>query len=133
MIEDRSGMKRRGVLAAGLAGMGVALVPAGQAGAEPAGAVAPRLVESAEGGRRVLNFNTNWAFWRDDAPDAHQPEFNDWAWAAVSVPHTMRLETKRPSSAYDVFAARYRQVATPPGRSRPEDRPRADQDGHRVQ
>lgn len=62
----------------------------------------------------MLNFNTNWAFWRDDAPDAHQPEFNDWAWAAVSVPHTMRLETKRPSSAYDVFAARYRQVATPP-------------------
>ncbi|MEU2134455.1 discoidin domain-containing protein [Streptomyces sp. NPDC018352] len=103
MIEDIGGIRRRGVLAAGLAGVGVALVPAGRVGAEPAGAGARRLDESAEGGRRVLNFNTNWAFWRDDASDAHRPEFDDSEWAAVSVPHTMRLDTKR-TSVYEVYA-----------------------------
>ncbi|MEW2490579.1 discoidin domain-containing protein [Streptomyces sp. NPDC048411] len=103
MIENIGGVRRRGVLAAGLAGVGAALVPAGRAGAEPAGAAASALEKSAEGGRRVLNFNTNWAFWREDAPDAHQPGFDDSAWAAVSVPHTMRLERKRPS-VYDAFA-----------------------------
>ncbi|MFD5386173.1 discoidin domain-containing protein [Streptomyces sp. NPDC127074] len=103
MIENVGGMGRRGVLAAGLAGVGTAMVPVGQAGAEPARAATSHLGESADGGRRVLNFNTDWAFWRDDAPSAQQPGFDDSAWAAVSVPHTMRLERKRPS-VYNVYA-----------------------------
>ncbi|MFI1092471.1 discoidin domain-containing protein [Streptomyces sp. NPDC020917] len=78
-------------------------MPAVRAGAEPARAESQGPDEYAVGGRRVLNFNTNWAFWRDDVPGAQQSEFDDSAWAAVSVPHTMRLEAKRPS-VYDVFA-----------------------------
>ncbi|MFE5300784.1 discoidin domain-containing protein [Streptomyces sp. NPDC056632] len=98
------GVRRRGVLAAGLAGMSAALVPGGwAAAAEQAEAAAATVAEAAQGGRRVLNFNTDWAFWREDAPGAEQPGFDDAAWAAVSLPHTMRLERKRPS-VYDVFA-----------------------------
>ncbi|MFE7598664.1 discoidin domain-containing protein [Streptomyces sp. NPDC057494] len=102
MITDTGGMRRRGVLAAGLAGMSAALVPSGRAAAEPTG-VSAGATAAASGGRRVLNFNTDWAFWREDAPGAEQPGHDDAAWAAVSLPHTMRLERKRPS-VYDVFA-----------------------------
>ncbi|MGW1510749.1 discoidin domain-containing protein [Streptomyces sp. NPDC002394] len=95
-------MRRRGVLAAGLAGVGAVMVPAGQAAATPAGPALP-VQATTTGGRRVLNLNTGWAFWRDDTAGAQQPGFDDSAWAAVSLPHTMRLEKKRPS-AYDVYA-----------------------------
>ncbi|MFD4659719.1 discoidin domain-containing protein [Kitasatospora sp. NPDC058444] len=103
MIEDTGGVRRRGVLAAGLAGVGAALVPAGPATALQAGVTGPAGAESAGGGRRVLNLNTDWAFWREDAPGAGAPGFDDSQWAAVSLPHSMRLERKRPS-VYDVFA-----------------------------
>ncbi|MFF2505770.1 discoidin domain-containing protein [Streptomyces sp. NPDC058067] len=97
------GLRRRGVLAAGLAGVGAALVPAGRAAAAPDPATEAGSDGAGAGGRRVLNFNTDWAFWRDDASGAKEPGFDDAQWAAVSLPHTMRLERKHPS-VYDVFA-----------------------------
>ncbi|MET9660298.1 discoidin domain-containing protein [Streptomyces sp. NPDC006510] len=103
MIDNMGGPRRRGVLAAGLAGVGAALVPAGRAAAEVAGAAESVADAPGQDGRRVLNFNTDWAFWREDASGAHQPGFDDSEWAAVSLPHTMRLERKHPS-VYDVFA-----------------------------
>lgn len=44
--------------------------------------------------RLSLNFNTNWAFFRGDAPGAEAIKYNDENWTAVSIPHTMRLEPK---------------------------------------
>ncbi|MER6943149.1 discoidin domain-containing protein [Nonomuraea sp. NPDC000554] len=85
------------MLIAGLAGAGMALQPSGFAHA------ASRAEVSEATGRRTLNLNTNWAFWREDAQGAQLPSFDDSQWAAVSIPHTMRLERKRPI-VYDVFA-----------------------------
>lgn len=38
--------------------------------------------------RSKLNFNLNWKFYRDDAPGAEDPGFDDSRWATVSTPHT---------------------------------------------
>ncbi|MFE4772932.1 discoidin domain-containing protein [Streptomyces sp. NPDC056713] len=103
MIDNLDGVGRRGVLAAGLAGVGAALAPAGWASAEPGAGASSEPDGAGRGGRRVLNFNTGWAFWREDVTGAHKPGFDDAQWAAVSLPHTMRLERKNPS-VYDAFA-----------------------------
>ncbi|OIJ90446.1 discoidin domain-containing protein [Streptomyces colonosanans] len=73
------------------------LVPGGLASA------ASRGEASAATGRRTLNLDTDWAFWRDDALGAQELSFDDSEWAGVSIPHTMRLERKEPI-AYNVFA-----------------------------
>ncbi|MDH7460713.1 glycoside hydrolase family 2 TIM barrel-domain containing protein [Chitinophagaceae bacterium 26-R-25] len=46
------------------------------------------------GTRTVLNFNTRWAFYRNDVPHAAAVDYNDKDWYAVTVPHVMRLEKK---------------------------------------
>ncbi|WP_051899167.1 discoidin domain-containing protein [Sciscionella sediminilitoris] len=53
--------------------------------------------------RRELSLDTDWAFWRADAPGAEQVDHDDGRWAAVSLPHTMRLERTHPA-AYSAFA-----------------------------
>jgi hypothetical protein len=40
------------------------------------------------------NFNSNWAFYRGDLPNAEKSSFNDKDWFAVTIPHTLRLEKK---------------------------------------
>ena len=47
-----------------------------------------------ESTRKVLNLNTNWAFFRGDAKAAEAVHYQDKDWTAVSIPHTMRLEKK---------------------------------------
>ncbi|RVU23769.1 beta-galactosidase [Streptomyces antnestii] len=103
MSNTMDGVRRRGVLAAGLAGAGAALVPVGRAAATPGAGTTAASDGAGKGARRVLNFNTGWAFWREDAAGAQHPGFDDAQWAAVSLPHTMRLERKHPS-VYDAFA-----------------------------
>lgn len=49
---------------------------------------------SAQHTRKVLNFNTHWAFQRGDINGAEQALFNDKDWAGVSLPHVMRIEKK---------------------------------------
>ncbi|QIL41643.1 hypothetical protein G7074_21670 [Pedobacter sp. HDW13] len=44
--------------------------------------------------RLILNLNTRWAFFRDEASGAEAVSYNDNNWTGVSVPHTMRLEPK---------------------------------------
>jgi len=51
-------------------------------------------VQKDAGIRTVLNFNTNWAFYRNDAPNAEAIDYNDKDWYTVTVPHVMRLEKK---------------------------------------
>ncbi|WP_327249266.1 glycoside hydrolase family 2 protein [Streptomyces sp. NBC_01320] len=73
------------------------LVPGGLASA------ASRGDGSEATGRRSINLDTDWAFWRDDAQGAQELSFDDSKWAGVSIPHTMRLERKEPI-IYNVFA-----------------------------
>ncbi|WP_405750911.1 discoidin domain-containing protein [Streptomyces sp. NBC_01411] len=94
MNRDPLDITRRHALLGGLAGIGVALMSGG-----PAGAVG----RSPSPERRELSLNTDWAFWREDAEGAQAAGFDDSRWAAVSVPHTMRLESERPS-VYGMFA-----------------------------
>lgn len=44
--------------------------------------------------RKILNFNTNWAFRSGDIPEAYAVKFNDSEWQKISVPHVMRIEEK---------------------------------------
>jgi hypothetical protein len=50
--------------------------------------------KSNESTRKVLNLNTNWAFFRGDAKAAEAVHYQDKDWTSVSIPHTMRLEKK---------------------------------------
>ncbi len=50
--------------------------------------------KNAKSTRKVLNLNTNWAFFRGDAKAAETVNYQDKDWAAISIPHTMRLEKK---------------------------------------
>lgn len=43
---------------------------------------------------KILNFNSNWAFYRGDLSNAENVEYNDKDWYAITLPHTMRLEKK---------------------------------------
>ena len=38
--------------------------------------------------RATYNFNPAWKFIRQDVPGAENPDFDDSAWVAVSLPHT---------------------------------------------
>ena len=44
--------------------------------------------KSNESTRKVLNLNTNWAFFRGDAKAAEAVNYQDKDWTAVSIPHT---------------------------------------------
>ena len=43
-------------------------------------------------GRRVTRLDAGWKFLRDDPARAERPEFDDGAWAPVSLPHAARIE-----------------------------------------
>lgn len=45
-------------------------------------------------GRKILNFNSDWGFYRGDLEGAQAVDYNDEAFANVTIPHTMRLEKK---------------------------------------
>jgi len=45
-------------------------------------------------GRVVLNFNTDWAFYRGDPNGAEAVQFDDKEWDGVSIPHVMQIEKK---------------------------------------
>lgn len=53
--------------------------------------------------RVTLNLNTDWAFYRGDAPGAEKTTFDDSHWIAATVPHVMQLEKKHcgGNSIYD--------------------------------
>jgi beta-galactosidase len=38
--------------------------------------------------RKTLNFNYDWKFFREDAPGAEAPAFDDASWASVATPHS---------------------------------------------
>jgi len=44
--------------------------------------------------RKIFNMNVDWAFYRGDLANAEKPGFTDDDWAAVTIPHVMRLEQK---------------------------------------
>jgi beta-galactosidase len=50
--------------------------------------LAPPPPAAAVAGRLTLNFDQDWKFTKADSPDACRPDFQDGAWAGVSVPHT---------------------------------------------
>jgi hypothetical protein len=54
--------------------------------------------------RNILNFNSNWGFYRGDLGGAEAVGFDDSAFAAVTIPHTMRLEKKHANGAKAVYA-----------------------------
>ncbi|CAH1193086.1 Beta-galactosidase [Paenibacillus allorhizoplanae] len=54
--------------------------------------------------RTVLNFNSDWGFYRGDLVGAEAAQFDDSAFAAVTIPHTMRLEKKHANGANAVYA-----------------------------
>ena len=43
--------------------------------------------------RVKLNFDTDWKFYLGDASGAQATVFNDSSWTAVSLPHTVRIES----------------------------------------
>lgn len=45
-------------------------------------------------GRQILNFNNDWGFYRGDLAGAEAVDYDDSAFASVTLPHTMRLEEK---------------------------------------
>lgn len=53
--------------------------------------------------RSLLNLNQGWGFYRGDLPGAEKPDFDDKDFAAVSIPHSMRLERKHCGDAKNVF------------------------------
>lgn len=66
-------------------------------GAVPVHAAAAQQTEAAReavAGREILNFNSDWGFFRGDLEGAEAIDFDDSAFANVTVPHTMRLEKK---------------------------------------
>lgn len=44
--------------------------------------------------RQILNFNSDWGFYRGDLDGAEAIDYDDEAFANVTVPHTMNLEKK---------------------------------------
>ena len=45
-------------------------------------------------GRHVLNFNSDWGFYRGDLDNAQELDFDDSKFANVTLPHTMQLAKK---------------------------------------
>lgn len=53
--------------------------------------------------RTLLNFNSDWGFWRGEKPGAEKPGYDDSGFARITLPHTMRLETKHCGGAANVY------------------------------
>ena len=64
---------------------------------------ASQTAEAEAPGRTVLNFNSDWGFYQGDLEGAQAADFDDAAFAAVTVPHTMRLEKKNAGDAGSVY------------------------------
>ena len=54
-------------------------------------------------GRQILNFNSDWGYYRGDLPGAEAVDFDDAAFANVTLPHTMRLEQKHCNGANSTY------------------------------
>lgn len=44
------------------------------------------------GSRQTILFNSNWKFYKGDAPGADQPAFNDQNWHPLNLPHDWSIE-----------------------------------------
>lgn len=53
--------------------------------------------------RQILNFNSDWGFFRGDLEGAEEEDFDDSAFAGVTIPHTMRLEKKHCNGGSAVY------------------------------
>ncbi|AOW10831.1 glycoside hydrolase family 2 [Flavobacterium gilvum] len=42
--------------------------------------------------RKIINFDNDWQFIKDDVPGAEKPEFNDKQWRTLDVPHDWSIE-----------------------------------------
>ncbi|WP_052087764.1 glycoside hydrolase family 2 [Paenibacillus wynnii] len=62
-------------------------------------------VQTAENtnGRTVLNMNSDWGFYRGDLAGSEAIDFDDQAFANITVPHTMRLEKKHANGGQAVY------------------------------
>jgi beta-galactosidase len=67
--------------------------------------------------RTVANFNPGWRFLKSDAPGAEQPDFDDSAWEAADLPHSLEILAENASGCRNYQGpAWYRkrfQVTTP--------------------
>lgn len=54
-------------------------------------------------GRTVLNFNSDWGFYRGDLVGAEAIDYDDQAFANITIPHTMRLEKKHSNGGRSVY------------------------------
>lgn len=54
-------------------------------------------------GRHVLNFNSDWGFYRGDLDNAQELDFDDSKFANVTLPHTMQLAKKHCPGANGVY------------------------------
>jgi beta-galactosidase len=50
------------------------------------------LVASAQQTRKIISFDNDWKFIREDAKGAAQTDFNDAAWRILNVPHDWSIE-----------------------------------------
>ena len=88
-----------------LVGVCVAAMGAGMVGPfhVPARQVQAEEKEEAPQGRTVLNFNSDWGFYRGDLKGAEAIDYDDSAFVNVTVPHTMRLEQKHNNTVNGVY------------------------------
>ncbi|WP_018755581.1 glycoside hydrolase family 2 [Paenibacillus terrigena] len=54
-------------------------------------------------GRTVLNFNSDWGFYRGELAGAEAVDYDDQAFANITIPHTMRLEKKHANGGRAVY------------------------------
>lgn len=67
------------------------------------GSPRPSFEETGSSGRTTLNFNSDWGFYQGDLEGAEATDFDDADFAAVTIPHTMRLEKKHAGDAGSVY------------------------------
>jgi len=47
---------------------------------------------NAQSSRKIISFDNDWKFIREDAKGAEQTDFNDAAWRSLNVPHDWSIE-----------------------------------------
>jgi beta-galactosidase len=57
-----------------------------------AAATTPQLAAVRISGERRVSFNTNWRFYKGDAPGAESPSFDDSHWTLLRLPHDWAIE-----------------------------------------
>lgn len=55
------------------------------------------------GNRKIMNFNSDWGYYMGDLNGAEAVDYNDEAFANVTIPHTMRLEKKHCNGANSTY------------------------------